>query len=87
MRSNAASSSGARSKWSAMASLPRPVTTSTSESPARTASSTMYCMTGVSTTGSSSLGTAFVAGRNRVPRPAAGMTALRGGRDIDMRGD
>ncbi len=44
--------------------------------PAAAASSTMYCSTGRSTTGSSSLGTALVAGRNRVARPAAGMTAL-----------
>lgn len=32
---------------------------------------------GVSTTGSSSLGTVLVAGRNQVPRPAAGTTAVR----------
>src|SRR5690242_1368041 len=59
-----------------MALLPRPVISSTSVSPADTASSTTYWMAGLSTTGSSSLGTALVAGRNRVPRPAAGMTAL-----------
>jgi cyanate permease len=34
---------------------------------------------GLSTTGSISLGVALVAGRNRVPRPAAGMTAFRTG--------
>src|SRR5579863_2702854 len=34
-------------------------------------------MSGLSTTGSISLGCAFVAGRKRVPRPAAGKTALR----------
>src|SRR5713101_8523020 len=34
-------------------------------------------MTGLSTTGSISLGTALEAGRKRVPRPAAGITALR----------
>ena len=44
--------------------------------PARAASSTMYCSAGRSTTGSSSLGTALVAGRNRVPIPATGMTAF-----------
>ena len=44
--------------------------------PAAAASSTMYCSTGRSTTGSSSLGTALVAGRNRVARPAAGITAF-----------
>src|SRR5712691_5405139 len=34
-------------------------------------------MTGLSTMGSISFGTALEAGRNRVPRPAAGITALR----------
>ena len=37
------------------------------------ASSTTYWMTGRSNTGSISLGVTFVAGRKRVPRPAAGM--------------
>src|SRR3984957_18679654 len=45
--------------------------------PARTASSTTYWMAGLSTRGNISFGWALVAGRNRVPRPAAGMTALR----------
>src|SRR6267143_1761623 len=45
--------------------------------PAALASSTPYWMIGLSTSGSISLGCAFVAGRNRVPRPAAGKTALR----------
>jgi hypothetical protein len=44
--------------------------------PARTASSTTSWIAGVSTTGSISFGVAFVAGRNLVPRPATGMTAL-----------
>src|SRR4051812_20240371 len=44
--------------------------------PARTASSTTYWIAGLSTIGSISLGCALVAGRNRVPRPAAGMTAF-----------
>ena len=44
--------------------------------PEATASSTTYWMTGVSTIGSISLGCDFVAGRKRVPKPAAGMTAL-----------
>src|SRR5437867_4447388 len=39
--------------------------------PAATASSTAYWMTGLSTSGSISFGCAFVAGRNRVPHPAA----------------
>ena len=45
--------------------------------PAATASSTAYWMIGLSTSGSISLGCAFVAGRKRVPQPAAGKTALR----------
>src|SRR5437588_938774 len=44
--------------------------------PALTASSTTYWMAGLSTTGSISLGWAFVAGRNLVPKPAAGITAF-----------
>jgi hypothetical protein len=48
-----------------------------SSMPERTASSTTYWMAGLSTTGSISLGWALVAGRKRVPRPAAGITALR----------
>src|SRR4051812_19782267 len=70
------SSSHARSKWSSSERLLRPVMTRTSESPARTASSTTYWIAGLSTTGSISFGCALVAGRKRVPRPAAGMTAL-----------
>src|SRR6266480_2686370 len=50
-----------------------------SVSPARTASSTTYWIAGRSTTGSISLGELFVAGKKRVPRPAAGITALRTG--------
>src|SRR5450755_612380 len=56
--------------------LLRPVIIRTSSSPARVASSTTYWMAGLSTTGSISLGVALVAGRNRVPIPAAGITAL-----------
>ena len=55
----------------------RPVMNRTSSSPAATASSTTYWMAGLSTTGSISFGVALVAGRNRVPSPAAGITALR----------
>jgi hypothetical protein len=40
-------------------------------------SSTTYWICGLSTTGSISFGCAFVAGRKRVPKPAAGSTALR----------
>src|SRR5205814_647696 len=59
-----------------MARLPRPVITRMSVSPAATASSTTYWIEGLSTTGSISFGWLFVAGRNRVPSPAAGMTAF-----------
>src|SRR5476649_2955828 len=48
----------------------------TSRSPARVASSTTYWIAGLSTTGNISFGVALVAGRNRVPSPAAGITAL-----------
>src|SRR5688572_21286350 len=71
------SSSKAASKWSSIARLLRPVTMMISDSPEATASSTTYWMVGLSTSGSISLGWALVAGRNRVPRPAAGKTALR----------
>src|SRR5438132_3213963 len=46
--------------------------------PARRPSSTTNWMAGRSTIGSISLGSAFVAGSDRVPSPAAGITALRG---------
>ncbi len=71
------SSSTERSKWSSMACLPRPVTIRMSSIPASTASSITYWIEGLSTSGSISLGWALVAGRKRVPSPAAGMTALR----------
>src|SRR5512144_791078 len=48
-----------------------------SSSPEATASSTTYWMVGLSTRRSISLGWALVAGRKRVPRPAAGNTAFR----------
>src|SRR5213083_1246122 len=60
-----------------MASFPRPVITRMSVIPAPTASSTTYWMVGLSMTGTISLGWLLVAGRNRVPSPAAGITALR----------
>src|SRR5215510_1394824 len=47
-----------------------------SRMPAATASSTMSWIDGTSTMGSISLGMALEAGRLRVPRPAAGITAL-----------
>ena len=45
--------------------------------PAPTASSTTYWMVGLSMTGTISFGWLLVAGRNRVPSPAAGITAFR----------
>ena len=70
------SSSNERSKWSSSERLPRPVMIRMSVSPARAASSTTYWIDGVSTTGSMAFCCALVAGRNRVPSPAAGMTAF-----------
>src|SRR5581483_8449460 len=75
--SSSASSSTETSKWSSIAFLPRPVTRMMLSRPEATASSTPYWMIGLSTSGSISFGCAFVAGRKRVPRPAAGNTALR----------
>src|SRR5438132_14075385 len=66
-----------------MAPFPRPFTSTTSSAPARSASSTTIWIAGTSTMGSISLGIAFVAGKNRVPSPAAGMTTFRNGRSID----
>src|SRR5262245_62544267 len=48
-----------------------------SDRPEATASSTTYWIIGLSTSGSISFGCALVAGRNLVPSPAAGNTALR----------
>src|SRR3990172_2983197 len=60
-----------------MAFLPRPVTTMMSWMPEATASSMTYWIVGLSTIGNISLGWALVAGRKRVPSPAAGNTAFR----------
>jgi hypothetical protein len=60
-----------------MAVFPRPVTMMMFWIPEWMASSTPYWMMGLSTMGSISLGCALVAGRKRVPSPAAGKTALR----------
>jgi hypothetical protein len=59
-----------------MARLEAPVTNTSRRAPAISASSTAYWMSGLSTTGSISFGLALVAGRNRVPRPATGNTAV-----------
>jgi hypothetical protein len=60
-----------------MARLLEPVMKTRRFAPAASASSTAYWMSGLSTTGSISLGLALVAGRKRVPRPATGNTAVR----------
>src|ERR1700758_1243385 len=60
-----------------MARLEAPVMNTRRRAPAASASSTAYWISGLSTTGSISLGMALVAGRKRVPRPATGNTALR----------
>src|SRR5262249_29545057 len=59
-----------------MARLLRPVMKIMSVMPAAAASSTAYWISGLSTTGSISLGLALVTGRNRLPSPATGNTAL-----------
>ena len=74
--SSSSSSSMDLSKWSSMARLFLPVIMSMSVMPLFTASSMMYWIVGLSTIGSISLGCALVAGRNLVPSPAAGITAL-----------
>src|SRR5882672_273105 len=58
-----------------MARFELPVMKTRMRAPATSASSTAYWMSGLSTTGSISLGLALVAGRKRVPRPATGKTA------------
>src|ERR1700732_62736 len=67
-----------------MACLPRPVMMRIWLQPEAMASSTPYWMMGLSTRGSISLGWALVAGRKRVPRPAAGMTTFRTGDGIGL---
>src|SRR5215217_8951854 len=73
-----------------MTPLFRPVMKMKCSIPASRASSTTCWISGRSTTVSISFGMALVAGRNRVPRPATGKTALRIGfigdqcrRDVD----
>src|ERR687887_1020343 len=56
--------------------FPALTTNSTSVTPTSAASATTNSRAGVVTIGASSFGTALVSGRKRVPRPAAGMSAL-----------
>src|ERR1035437_2239130 len=93
--SSSCSSSRFRSKWSSIARFWLLVMMMTCSIPASTASSTAYWMTGLSTSGSISFGWALVAGRKRVPQPAAGKTAFRtrilpqlsSGLDVAYRGE
>src|SRR5690606_4605955 len=64
------------SKWSSIERLLLPVTTKISSIPEAIASSTINWIVGLSTIGSISFAIAFVAGKNRVPNPAAGMIAF-----------
>ena len=75
--SSARSKSKERSKWSSTARLPAEVTMMTCSRPDAAASSTAYWMMGLSMSGRVSFGWALVAGRRRVPCPAARMTAFR----------
>ena len=70
------SNSTLESKWSSMARLLLPVTIRISSMPDAMASSTMNWMVGLSTIGNISFAMAFVAGKKRVPNPAAGITAF-----------
>ena len=74
--SNSNSSSIDLSKWSSIHFLFLPVITSISSIPDSIASSIIYWIVGLSTIGSISLGCAFVAGKNLVPSPAAGIIAF-----------
>ena len=56
--------------------FPLAVTMITLSMPASEASSTTYWSIGLSRMGRSSLGTDLVIGKNRVPSPAAGITAV-----------
>src|SRR3954447_14190945 len=60
-----------------MASFPLDMTTTSLSMPERRASSIPYCRIGLSTSGSISFGMTFVAGKNRVPKPAQGKTQVR----------
>ena len=70
------SNSKFESKWSSIERFDLPVTTKMSSIPDLRASSTINWIVGLSTIGNISLAKALVAGRKRVPNPAAGMTAF-----------
>src|SRR3954449_3413375 len=60
-----------------MASFPLDMTTTSLSMPEPSASSMPYWRMGLSTSGSISFGMTFVAGKNRVPKPAQGKTQVR----------
>jgi hypothetical protein len=68
------SSSKLESKWSSMALFVLHVIIIISSHQAEIASSTRYCITGLSMIGNISFGRALLAGRNLVPNQAAGIT-------------
>ena len=70
------SNSKFESKWSSIERFDLPVTTKISSIPDLRASSTINWMVGLSTIGNISLAKALVAGKKRVPSPAAGMIAF-----------
>ena len=63
-------------KYDDMDSFSGDTTSMISSIPASMTSSITNCNMGLSRMGSISLGTAFVTGKNLLPRPAAGMIAL-----------
>ena len=77
LRSSRFSSVRLWSKWSSMMVLFWLVMSTTVSMPEAWASSTTYCTTGFLKMGSISLGMFLVAGSDRVPQPATGMTTLR----------
>ena len=72
------SSTRSSTKCATTPSLPSEVMMISRWAPASAASAATSSIPGVSTTGSNSFGTVLVAGRNRVPSPAAGTTAVYG---------
>jgi hypothetical protein len=74
LASSLASNSKFESKWSSMALFVLHVIMIMSSQPADIASSTKYCITGLSIIGNISFGRALLAGKKRVQKPAAGIT-------------
>ena len=81
-----ASTRGLGWKYAASDSFPGAVTRITRSIPDAAHSLTTASSTGVSTSGRSSFGTVRLNGRNRVPSPPAGITAVRTGLTASPRG-